>query len=852
MRDLPTGTVTLLFTDIEGSTRLLEQLGAEYEHVLAEHHRLIREAVAAHDGVEVDTQGDSFLCAFARASDALGAAADAQRALATTRVRVRMGLHTGEPTRTEEGYVGIDVHRAARVMAAGHGGQVLLSQTTRDLLGDELPLRDLGEHRLKDLASAIRLHQLGYKEYPPLKTLESRPTNLPLQPTRLVGREREVEEVASLLRRDDVRLLTLTGPGGTGKTRVALQAAAELLEAFADGVWLVNLAALADPALVPGAIAQSLALPEQPGEPISHTLASHLREREVLLLLDNFEQVADAASVLSELVAAAPALKVLVTSRAALHLSAELEFPVPPLDDAEAIELFADRARAVKPSFALNGNRDLLVAICRRLDNLPLAVELAAARIKLLPERALLDRLQGRLKLLTGGPRDADERQRTLRATIDWSYGLLSPEEQVLFARLSVFAGGRTLEAIETVCSPLGEVDVFDGVASLLDKSLLRQEEDAADEPRFVMLETIHEYARDRLAELGEADELRRRHAEYFASLAEAAEAALRHPDQGAWLARLDAEQDNLRAALDASRDVGDAELLARITISMARFWEIRGLLAEARAWLEDVLRVNHAPDTRARALLAAAMCAGRQGDWQTQETSAREAAVLLRKLGDKQRLGHALKEVGIAISEQARSDEAAALFEEAAELAREVGDRLSESACTNNLGALLQEQGQYELATTMFERCLELDRELDDSYGTTFAMLNLCLATLGAGNHEIALAYGREGLKLSLQLGYKLGVAFAFDVLGKTAAARGEFHRAARLFTSSRKVLNELGAELPASDKRETEETLRRVQAALGEKHFERACAEADALGPDDAVADALEATAAVTRHPA
>ncbi|TML68120.1 MAG: hypothetical protein E6G14_10575 [Actinobacteria bacterium] len=479
-RELPTGTVTFLFTDIEASTRLLQELGDRYADVLAEHHRVLRDVWARHHGVEVDTAGDAFFVAFARASDAVAAADAAQRALADGPVRVRMGLHTGEPLPEVEDYVGIDVHRAARIAAAGHGGQVLLSQATADLAG--VDVRDLGLHRLKDLSAPERLFQLGTESFPSLQTLHQ--TNLPVPATPFLGREREIEEVAQLLGRRDVRLVTLTGPGGSGKTRLALQAVAAAADDFDRGVWWVPLASLADPTLVETAAAQALGSKD--------TLAATVGDKRLLLLLDNFEHLLDAAAGLAETIASCPDLTVLVTSREPLHVAGEWEVAVEPLREQEAVDLFRQRAVAVHSDFEANGE---VGEICRRLDCLPLAIELAAARVKALSLPALLERLEQRLPLLAGGSRSAPERQRTLRATIAWSHDLLTPSEQDLFARLAVFAGGCTLEAAEEACGA-----DLDGIASLVDKSLVRRSGE-----RYWMLETIREFAAERLDGLADA-----------------------------------------------------------------------------------------------------------------------------------------------------------------------------------------------------------------------------------------------------------------------------------------------------------------------------------------------------------
>ena len=558
--ELPTGTVTFLFTDIEGSTRLLQQLGDGYTGVLAEHRRALRDAFRQHGGVEVDTQGDAFFVAFARASDAVAAAADAQLALADGPVRVRMGLHTGEPFLGDEGYVGYDVNRAARIAAAGHGGQVLLSQATVDLAGGDM--RDLGLHRLKDLSAPERLFQLGTDDFPPLKTL--RETNLPVPATPFLGREPEVEQIETLLRRRDVRVVTLTGPGGSGKTRLALQASAAAADDYDHGVWWVPLSSLADPSLVASAASEALGSED--------TLAAAVGDKRLLVILDNFEHLVDAAGSVGEAIGSCRNLTVLVTSREPLHIDGEWEVAVDPLREREAVALFLQRAIAVRSDFTANGE---VAEICRRLDCLPLAIELAAARVKVLTPSALLQRLERRLPLLAGGSRSAPERQQTLRATIAWSYELLTPDEQTTFARLAVFAGGCTLDAAEEICG----ADV-DAIASLLDKSLIRRTGD-----RYWMLQTIREYARERFEEGEDADMVRGRHAEHYLALAERAEGERfdRSPRS------LKPENDNLRAALDHLQDQAPSQYL-QLAGALGEFWEETLQFAEGAQRLEDAL----------------------------------------------------------------------------------------------------------------------------------------------------------------------------------------------------------------------------------------------------------------------
>jgi predicted ATPase/class 3 adenylate cyclase len=526
MRRLPTGTITLFFADIERSTALLQELGSErYGAALVEYRRLMRDAVTSHGGVVVGTEGDAFFAAFQSAREAFAAAGEAEAALSERNLHVRMGLHTGEPLVVNGHYSGIDVHRAARIAAAGHGGQILISRSTRELLEPAASVSDLGSHRLKDLGEPVHLYQAGKAEFPPVRSLNS--TNLPIQPTPLIGRELEIQEAGELVTRH--RLVTLTGPGGSGKTRLALQVAAEAVEEFPEGVVWVPLQALRDPELVLPTISRALAASEPLGDGIA--------DRRVLLVLDNFEQLLASVSRVGDLLAQLPHLKLLVTSREPLHLAAEHEYPVTPLREREAIALFLARATAAKPDFA---DEKPVVEICRRLDCLPLALELAAARVKALSTEELLKRLDRRLPILTGGPRDAPERQRTLRATIAWSYELLTAEEKRVFSRLAVFTGGSTLEAAEQVC----QADL-DTIAALIDKSLLRREGD-----RYFMLETIGEYALECLEESGELEELRQRHAEYFLGQARSVERLIRSPQAARVVDRLERDYGNLRAVL--------------------------------------------------------------------------------------------------------------------------------------------------------------------------------------------------------------------------------------------------------------------------------------------------------------
>src|SRR5215210_7514325 len=630
---------------------------------LARHDAILRWAIEERNGYVFKTVGDAFCAVFPTALDALEAALDIQRRLLSSEweesgpLFVRMALHTGVAEEREGDYFGPPLNRAARLLSAAHGGQVLLSLPAQELVRDQLPtqtsLRDLGEHRLKDLFRPERVYQLLApelpSEFPPLRTLDAYRNNLPLQPTRLIGREKEVSEVCDLLWHDEIRLLTITGPGGTGKTRLALQAAADLLEDFTDGAFFVPLATLTEAELFFSAVAETLGVRETAEQPLDESLKDYLSERRLLLLLDNFEQVLEAAPSVTELLAGAPGLEVLATSRTPLGLYGEHVFPVPPLSmpdlkrppplerltQYEAVGLFVERARAVKPDFSItNESAPAVAEICVRLDGLPLAIELAAARIKMLPPKAMLQRLSSRLKLLTGGARDLPERQRTLSSTIEWSFALLDEGEQLLFGRLAVFSGGRTLEAIEAICDAQGDlpVEAFEGVFSLLDKSLLRQEEGPSGEPHFVMLETVHEFAREKLQESAEAERIKRLHAQYFLTLAEEANPELKGANQLEWLERLEAENDNMRAALSWASQRDEAGVAMKLGGALWRFWSVRGYYSEGRRWLEAALAIDGrvSPEVRAMALAGLGTLTLEQGDLDRGKQACEEGLQLL------------------------------------------------------------------------------------------------------------------------------------------------------------------------------------------------------------------------------
>ena len=771
MSILPRGTVTLLFTDIEGSTQLLHELGEKYASVVGQHRRLLRAAFAHHCGVEIDTQGDSFFVAFPRARAALDAALEAQHVLASTPVRVRIGVHTGEPTIADGRFVGLDVVVAARTCAAAHGGQIVVSQPTRDLVDGDL--RDLGDHRLKDIPSPIRLYQLGDDEFPPLRTLNW--TNLPLPATPLIGRESELATVTQLMLREDVRLVTLTGPGGTGKTRLALEVATELVGDFEDGVLWVPLVGVSDPGVVVSTVASAVGA--------KRGLAEHVGDRRMLLVLDNFEHVAAAAGDFSGILSLCPRLRVLTTSREPLHVGGEWEFPVPTLTEDEAVRLFRERAAAVRPSLQANGD---VAAICARLDRLPLAIELAAARVKVLEPAEMLARLDRRLPLLTGRGRDVPRHQRTLRGTIEWSYELLDSVERQLFRRLAVFAGGATPEAATEVCQA-----TLDILESLVDKSLARHEG-----RRFQMLATIREYAVDRLEEGGEAGALRQLHAEYFCQFAARAEVKLEGPDQAAWLDAVALEHDNVRAALEWCFSGGDSELGARLASSLYSFWSVRGHFIEARRWLERALATNPEPPPwlETKLLKVAAGNASELGDWgRTRELTDKRLA-LARKRGDKSEVAKCLNNLGLIASGEGDNRKAASLFRESVLLLRELGDRVDIPLV--NLARLAMDDGDTDTADVLASEGLAVAREAGDVEQILHITQQIGLIRILQGRMSDAVELEREVVQLADRLQSKTTFRRCCEDVALLLAQQGKLERAAQLLGKTQALREELGRE--------------------------------------------------------
>jgi predicted ATPase/class 3 adenylate cyclase len=792
---LPQGTVTFLFTDIEGSTRVLEERGDEYAELLAGHHRALRGEFARHGGVEVNTQGDAFFVAFAKASDALAAAAAARDALGGGPIRVRMGLHTGEPTVTGEDYVGIDVHRAARIAAAGHGGQILLSQATRDLVRPDR-LRDLGVHRLKDLAAPERLYQLGEDQFPPLKTVDQ--TNLPVQPTPFVGRDRELAEVLALL--DSHRIVTLTGPGGSGKTRLALQAAAESVEGYGDGVWFVSLAAVRDPQLIEPTIARVVGGPDD--------LHEFLTGRRTLLVLDNLEQLLPgAADIVVRLDA-----RILATSRSRLNVAAEQEFPVPTLPVDDGGVLFTQRARQLQPGFEPDA---AVREIAERLDGLPLALELAAGRVKVLTPGQILERLGRGLDLLTSGAHDAPERQRTLRGTVEWSYQLLTVVERRLFAQLAVFAGSFPLEAAEAVCS--AELDVLQ---SLVDQSLLRHGEDG----RFFMLATIKEFALEKLHDLPDASSLSRRHDDYFLGVAEELDARERQSGMrelsSPSLLRFERELPSFRATLAGLVGDGRSEGALRLGAALWRFWLNRAQYHDAAEWLE------HAPvddptaptDVRAGALGAAGGIAFYvHDDVDRADAFWREGLELRRVQDDPHELAVAFGRLASVAWRRRDFDGAIAYHEQALPLFEQAGDEASRLTELQWVGEAYRDRGDFEDGERILEETATRARELGFDQQLTNTLHSLGDLSLDRSDPDAALRRFAEALAYSVATESRRMQLYCVAGIACALLLRGDARAAARLWGTVEDQERRLGFRMLLNERQRYENLISGARKRLG-----------------------------------
>jgi predicted ATPase/class 3 adenylate cyclase len=914
--DLPTGTITFLLTDIEGSTELWELNPEEMRTALIRHDAIFDTAVDGRSGVHVRPrgEGDSRFAVFQDAGAAVAAAVDIQKNMSSemwempSPLRVRIGLHTGVADLRMGDYYGSAVNRSARLRGLGNGGQTLVSLTTKELVQDNLPegvsLGDLGFHSLKGLSRPENVFQLLIpglsQDFPPLKSIENLPNNLPAQTTQFIGREDEVQEIGEILKERNVRLLTLTGPGGTGKTRLSQEAAAEMLDIFPDGVFFIPLAPISDPELVPTTIARTIGVREGGGLPPLENLKSFLKDKHMLLLLDNFEQVMDATVGVSELLLAAPNLKLMVTSRIPLRIRGEQEFPVPPLDvpsmkmeieeisEIECVQLFVALAQAANPRFEFNeGNAAAVSEICRRLDGLPLAIEIAAARSRMLSPQAILKRLDESLKLLTGGPKDLPARQQTLRGAIDWSYELLETPDRMLFARLGVFVGGFTLEAAEVVCNPQGELDVIGSVETLLDNSLVKLASAEEDEPRFELLQTIREYALEKLVDNGEFDELRQYHAGYFDQKSDEFMWQLYSARSVEFLKFLETEQDNFRAALNWSLESPDRTGVGvQIAYRIFWFWYRYGHFHEGREWSERLLvqtveMSNH--PLRGMALTTASMMAMWEGDLNVAADYVLESVDIWRVLEEPEGMGFALLTVGVVLLNQGQDDRARPYLEETVEVIREIGATWFEGTALVHLGNVALGQGDIAAALDYLERGEKIARQIGDPWQIAFAVNNrgevarvlgeydkakryyveteqfyrqadaigdqarlvhtMAYIAQHEGDLETAESRFRESLESFLELGNKRGIAECLAGLAGLAAERGQFEWAVPLLAASEALLTSFGAAWWPADRVEFEHSLEVTRSALEPVEFEALWNEGQSFSLEQAVKYAEDA---------
>jgi len=827
--DLPTGTATFLFTDIQGSTKLVQALGIErWRDILNTHYELLREVFAAHEGKEVNTEGDAFFVAFAGAVDAVAACVDGQRALAAHEwppdavIRVRMGLHTGDAEVVGGDYMGFDIHRAARVASTGHGGQVVLSDATRVLVEGSLPegvtLLDLGEHRLKDLARREHIWQLKIpglpSEFPALKSLDFTPNNLPTQLTSFVGRDRELEQARELLAK--TRLLTLTGPGGTGKTRLSLQLAAEVAAEFKHGAYWVPLAPITDPDLVPAAILQSLGLQEKGQLTARDLLLDHVKERQLLFVLDNFEQLLAAAPAIAEVLQQGPQVKVIVSSRSPLRVYGEQEYAVPPLgvpdpsgpmtlealSQYESVKLFIERATAVKPDFAVtDDNAPAVAQITALVDGLPLAVELAAARIRLMNPEAMLSRLEGRLGDLGGGARDLPARQQTLRGAIAWSYDLLDETQRRLFAHFAVFTGGGSLSHVERVCQAHEGVDILEGLETLVEHSLLRSVDDP-DEPRFLMLHVMREFALEKLEEREDAADIHQRHADAFLDEVTEALPHFRAADAKTRLDHLDREQANIRAAMEWFVNTAQAEKALRLAWVAWRFWLLRGHISEGATRIDDALALASPPEAahaRIRGFEAAGGLAWWRGtDMDLCQRYYEEALALARTAGTKVELADALYNVTFPMQ---RSAELRPLVTErlleASAIYRELGDEGGDARAKFGLSAMYAHAEDWPMTGASANEALAYFRRVDAKFDMAWALHQLGLALTHTADPDGARTAFAEGIRLMTDLADSSGIAIFLDDLADAELVAGNPGRAARLLGAAEAAREATGVKL-------------------------------------------------------
>lgn len=870
------GSLTFLLTDIDGSTRILARAGARYPELVATHREIIAAAADRHGGVAIPTLGDACLATFSTATAAVRAAVDAQRAMRAhdwgtgEALQVRIGIHTGQAVQHDGEYFGLDLHRAARIADAGHGGQVLVSATARADIAAHPPsdvrLLDLGLHRLRDLEAPVRLYQVESvglsRGFPPLRTLRSDAHNLPVATSPLIGRTREVGEITELLIHR--RLVTLTGPGGVGKTRLALHVGANAVDAYPDGVWLIELARVRDAGSVPAAIAEPLGLDLSDSLDPSALLAEALREQATLLILDNFEHVIDAAPVVGAVLAECARVHVLVTSREHLRLADEQSYRVSPLSltsdavgpraAADAVTLFVERARTHDPAFAPSVEDLRAVAeICELIDGLPLAIELAAAQTRLLPVRAVRDRLRHGLDTLSGGPRDRPLRHRALRSTIAWSYRLLQPDEQRLFARLSVFRGGRTLEAVRAVCTEDLEIDPFAGIAALVDKSMLQRRIGSDGDVTWVLLELLHEYAKEALADSGDEAAIRRRHAMYFADLAERADAGMLGTNAVDWERVLNNQLENFRSALEWAFASGDAQQGVRIAAALNLFWYWGGPHDDGRRWVRLALDHGDLLDehTRGRLHTALGFFGFADGDMVVARRHWESALKAFRTTADDPRTCMALGWIAVShAGDPSHHDHAERLADEAVALARSVNDhsRLVADALTCK-GEIARLGGEDAVAHACYRDALAIVETMGDDRYIASLQTNLAYVAGHRGDFHAALQLNLAALEASWKHGRRSSVAWHLGEIAGPEIGLGRPERAARLVGASDAALARIGVTRQPTDQPEYDRTVAQLAEILGQDQLDDLLAESAQMSLDDAVDYAL-ASKEASRH--
>jgi predicted ATPase/class 3 adenylate cyclase len=825
---IPAGMVIFLFSDIEGSTKLAQQFPKTIQSSFKMHNKIIQEAIEAHRGFVFEVIGDAFCAAFENSFDALNAALDAQTKLNSAEwtegfIKVRMGIHLGEAEWNGEKYLGyITLARTQRIMSAAHGGQILISQNVFNIVRDKFPFRDLGERRLKDLRQTERLYQFTPStlpsEFPPLRTLDARPNNLPVQLTTFIGREKEMSDIKELLIK--THLLTLIGSGGTGKTRIALQSAAEMIDDFENGVWFVDLAPLLQPELLPQTLAEVLDVSEDPKRDLSETISEFIKDKEMLIILDNCEHLIEAVCKLSEkLLQSSLKLKIIATSREALRITGEqtlsilsLSLPDPEKDNTlekltkfESVRLFLDRAVAVNQNFKVtDANAKVLAGICHHLDGIPLAIELASARVKVLTLEKINERLNDRFKLLTGGERTALPRQQTLKSLIDWSYDLLSEPEKILWRRLAAFSGGWTMDAAEEVCSGalINKDDILDLLNNLIEKSIIIFDE---RKDRYRMLETIKQYGQEKLKEVSEQDLMKNKHLLYYTELAEFIKPKLIGPELKKELNKLEEDYSNYQSALTWSIEENKRQEGPRLAVVLCKYWHIRGFIFEGRRWLDSVLQQR---DDIPKPILASILnylgvFDYAQGEYDKAQTELEDALELRKESGDNKSIVDGLNVLGLLAYDKGEFDKAQKLHEECLKLQREIGDKLGIAISINNLGLIFQDRKNVEnekYAQSLYNEGLQLFREFGDTRRTATFLHFLGNVFFDKKEFDTAKKYYEESLDLFRELGNTRPIAYSLGSLSNLAKNEGDYLKAKSLFEESLSLTEQIGDKMGMS----------------------------------------------------